>query len=67
MTREEINKVKDDLNAVHEIRVKADGVKVWVKITKSIALGIINSLDQNQRVWVNISFHNYVGYLIIAG
>jgi hypothetical protein len=66
MTKQELNEVKTDLGKVREIRIKADGVKVWIKVTKSVALGIINSLKQNQRVWINTNFHNYVGYLIIS-
>lgn len=65
MTKDELAEVKADLKTVKEVRVKATGVNVWVKVTKAVALGVVNSVKANQRVWVNKNFHNHTGYLVV--
>jgi len=65
MTKQERKELKKELSKVREVRVQANGVNVWVKVTEFVARGIVNSLKQGQRAWLNTNFHKSVGYLVV--
>ena len=61
----ELKEVKRKINILKEIRVKANGVNVWVKVSKDVARGVVNSVNSHQRVWFNTNYHQNVGYLVV--